>query len=66
MSETVSYRWVIDDDGGGTIRVFTDDGTGVTESVIDFDSLDDLPEGLAGAILDDGGTTGEFPRAPKK
>lgn len=61
MSETVSYRWIIDDDGGGTLFTFTDDGSGVVESTIDFESLDDLPKGLAEAIRQDGDTRGEFP-----
>jgi hypothetical protein len=64
MSKTVSYRWVIDEDGGGTLRTFTDDGARVVESTIDFDSLEDLPKGLAEAIRDDGGTEGEFPTGP--
>jgi hypothetical protein len=66
MSETISYRWVIDEDGGGTLYTFTDDGSQVVESTIDFDSLDELPENLADAIREDGGTRGEFPRGPNE
>ena len=66
MSETIGFRWRLDEDGGGTAFVFTDHRSHVDETKYVFDSLDELPEWMAEAIREDGRLEGELPQGPEE
>jgi hypothetical protein len=65
MGELIGFRWQLDDDGGGTVVVFTDRRSHVDETVDHFESLEQLPGWMADTIRDDGRLSGEFPQKVK-
>ncbi len=60
MSEGHHVRWLLDDDGGGVVKVFIDDGPHTVQHRYVFKSFDELPDYVADSIRKDGRIAGEI------
>ena len=64
MSEAHHVRWLLDDDGGGVVKVFIDHGPHTVQHRYVFKSFDELPDYVADSIREDGRTEGEITTTP--
>ncbi len=64
MSEVHNVRWLLDDNGGGVVLLFIDDGAHTVEHRYEFKSFDELPDHVANSIHEDGRTEGEITTTP--
>ncbi len=60
MGEVHNVRWLLDDDGGGVVKVFIDYGAHTVEHRYVFKSFDELPDYVADSIRTDGRIAGEI------
>ena len=60
MGEVHNVRWLLDDDGGGVVKVFIDYGAHTVEHRYVFKSFDELPDYVADSIRQDGRIAGEI------
>ncbi len=65
--EIREINWHLDEDGGGEAHVFVDYKSHIDQHKYVFDSLDredQIPEGIAAAIREDGRIEGKIPPPP--
>jgi hypothetical protein len=64
LSEVHHVRWLLDDDGGGVVKVFIDSGPHTVQHRYVFTSFDELPDYVADSIREDGRIEGEITTTP--
>ncbi len=64
MPEIHTVRWLLDDHGGGVVKVFIDQERHAVEHRYIFTSLSELPDYVANSIREDGRTEGEITTTP--
>ncbi len=64
MGEVHNVRWLLDDNGGGVVKVFIDQERHAVEHRYIFTSLSELPDYVANSIREDGRTEGEITTTP--
>ena len=64
MPEIHTVRWLLDDHGGGVVKVFIDQERHTVEHRYEFRSFDELPDYVANSIREDGRTEGEITTTP--
>ena len=60
MPEIHTVRWLLDEHGGGVVKVFIDQEHHTTEHRFIFRSFSELPSDVASSIREDGRAEGEI------